>query len=692
MNILFTYFLIIIIRFLELDEILEQSKDFDEIFLMNENSFINFKKYIKYDIINNYINLKDKEKKNNYLKNNINEFNEILTIIKNKVKLTGLIKNYQDCIETLKNENKFYLIKNNNHIIKNNGIEEIRYFTYNSNNYILFKDNKKVFKIEIINEEYWILIECNLPKEINKNKFTYNFKNNTLIFENLMEIIEKEIVMNKNEENLRKYINISKYEDIKDFYLIGEDLLDKEIDKNKYELINSINNFDEIPKHFGIIEKNRENESIIEKMKKQKTIFQYKILFINEYKQKINNIYIGIINDTKYNINFYLIVEQDYSLEYIINYKSKDLMVNDIENNIIPKGIATYIYETGTDFSNTKTNKLFNKKLELIGYIANLNNKNYNLKEYSNNLETFEDSYYYIALIQCLVNIKPLKKLFLNKELLFNEKIVQDYKKVTKYFYKIMQYVWNVNNNEEEKKLCFEFLYEIQALSQINNIYDSLELLLDFLLYAMHIEQRINSEEIKINYDLNSIKNNIKEGEKSFIQKLFLFKLENQCKTCKNTNYYNFILNINMKEIIKNNSEIIDISINNILNLRKTLTCKLCTKTINDYKIEFKICPKILVICFQEINLPNLRFKINEEIDLKNNISKNNKKDNIKYKLISIIREKKRKNVILYAKSPINNLWCEYRNGKIYNKNIKFNDNQNDYNYKIPNLLIYEKA
>ena len=255
-----------------------------------------------------------------------------------------------------------------------------------------------------------------------------------------------------------------------------------------------------------------------------------------------------------------------------------------------------------------------------------------------------------------------------------------------------MQYVWNVNNNEEEKKLCFEFLYEIQALSQINNIYDSLELLLDFLLYAMHIEQRINSEEIKINYDLNSIKNNIKEGEKSFIQKLFLFKLENQCKTCKNTNYYNFILNINMKEIIKNNSEIIDISINNILNLRKTLTCKLCTKTINDYKIEFKICPKILVICFQEINLPNLRFKINEEIDLKNNISKNNKKDNIKYKLISIIREKKRKNVILYAKSPINNLWCEYRNGKIYNKNIKFNDNQNDYNYKIPNLLIYEKA
>ena len=672
------------IRYLDPDEILaydnkSKNNNIHNIILMNESSFLGLGKYIKYKLISNFVNLDEKQKKI-VSKNYIDEFNEILSIINNKIKLSELIKNYQDCLENLKHENKFYVIKSNYYIKQNSKIEEIKYFIYHSNNYILFKDNKKIFQIEKTNEDYWILIEYNRPKEIIKD--------------DLIKIIQNEITTNKTKQNLRKYVNISKYKDIKDFYLINKDLLKKIISKNNFEIFNSINNFDEIPKYFGIIEKNQANESIIKKTNLQNKIFQYKIFFIDEYKQKSNNnnLYIGIINDTKYIINFYLLIKQNYSLEYIINYKNKDMMVNDIENNIIPKGIAVYIYETGIVFSNMKTNKLFNKKFELIGYITNLKNENYNLIDYQKNLQTFEGSFYYIALIQCLVNIKSLKDLFLNRELLLKEKIIQDNKKVIKSFYEIMKYMWDYNNSQGEKEFYSEFLYEIQALSHINNIGDKLDLLIEFLLYSMHIEQTINDEKIKINYDLNSIKYNIKDDEKSFIKNLFLFKLENQCKTCKNANHYQLILNINMKETININSEIIYININTIFNKNNTILCDLCSKPINNGKIEFKICPNILLIYFQEINIPNIRFIINEEIDLSDNISMDNKDEDKKYKLTGYIGENNENNkkiIMSYYKSLISGNWLLYKNGQLNFVLTEFNSRIN--NYKFPNLLIYER-
>ena len=54
-----------------------------EIILMNENSFIEFKLYINYDLINNYINL-NSDKKNNYIEENIYEFNQIYKLFKKR--------------------------------------------------------------------------------------------------------------------------------------------------------------------------------------------------------------------------------------------------------------------------------------------------------------------------------------------------------------------------------------------------------------------------------------------------------------------------------------------------------------------------------------------------------------------------------------------------------------------------------
>ena len=647
---------------------------------MNENSFNNFKKYIKYDILNNYANLK-----HNFVKDNINEFNEIFYLIKDKVKFSELIQNYEDCTENLKKENKFFIIKNN-HIRKINKIEEIKYFTYKSNNYIFFKENKKIYEIKNINDEhwiYWILIEYNPPKEINKDE--------------LIKIFKNKIDMNKKEDNLKKYINISKYEDIKDFYLIEEDVINKIILKNNNEIFSSPN-ISKIPEHFGIIEKSQENEFTITKINIQKNLVQYKILFVDEYKKLNNsNLYIGIINTKSFNINFYLVQKQQYSLEYAINYDSKDKMVDDIENNIIPNGLAAYIYETGINFSYKKTNKLFNKELELIGYITNYNNKNEYLKKYANNLETFENSHYYTSLIQCLVNIKPLKDLFCNRELLLNEKIVQDYKKVTKSFYKIMQYLWDFNNNEKEKLLYFNLFIEIPELSKINNIYDKLDLLIVFLLYAMHVEQNINDEKIKINYNLNSLKSNIKDNQNSFIKNIFPYKSENQCKSCKNTiNQENFILYLNIKKLIQKNPNTKDINIYTLLRQEKYITCNNdnCTKRINSDKIKIITCPNILLIYFQEINVPNINFNLNEVIDIKDIIIKNNEDKKTKYKLIGLLieyNENNRKNVISYSKSPVNNIWYEYKNGKCDIKGTTFDYIEKKNNCKVPNFLIYER-
>ena len=88
-----------------------------------------------------------------------------------------------------------------------------------------------------------------------------------------------------------------------------------------------------------------------------------------------------------------------------------------------------------------------------------------------------------------------------------------------------------------------------------------------------------------------------------------------------------------------------------------------------------------------EINNPNVKVKTSSDLDLKDNISKNNKDKNAKYKLKGFIRENNNKNLILYSESPVDKNWYEYKNEKI-EKLTKFHS---DNNYKIPNLLIYEK-
>ena len=144
--------------------------------------------------------------------------------------------------------------------------------------------------------------------------------------------------------------------------------------------------------------------------------------------------------------------------------------------------------------------------------------------QHTRNLEGFQGSYYYCAVMQCLANIGFLKDIFLNRENLFNKNIIKNYKKITNLFYRIIQYMWYSKSNlDEEKGKYTDLLYQIQSLSGINNIYDRLDSLIEFLLLAIHSEQSKQNKEENINYKLNDLKNEFNKKNNSFIKKLIYF-------------------------------------------------------------------------------------------------------------------------------------------------------------------------
>ena len=380
-------------------------------------------------------------------------------------------------------------------------------------------------------------------------------------------------------------------------------------------------------------------------------------------------------------------------------------MIIDIDENIIKKDFSQYIYETGILSENNNKKKIFNYESEEIGeiYAINKNDNDTNkkkenkgkketkeikVKKKSKNLNNFKGSFYFNALMKCLVNIKYLKDCLLNKEFIYSKKIKN--KKIINDFSKIVQYMWNYKIECEPSI----FLCEIQSLSKIDDIYKNLDLLIEFLLYSMYKEEIENRD---IDYQLNSLKKGDVEINESFIHNLFFFELEYICVECNHvknkTN--NFILYYNLKDFANQKS----LNIESFIKLKKDDKCYKCNKTKKFHYI-FKNCPKILLIFFKEIEWYH-KFSINNKgIDLKNNISKDNKEKSTKYHLIGLIKDfgvlsDEEKKVVSYSVSPVDNLWYEYINIGIdnnkskNNESIKFDAIKND--SKMPNLLIYER-
>ena len=316
---------------------------------------------------------------------------------------------------------------------------------------------------------------------------TNNINNNI----NIIKIIKDKIKQNKKKETIiSKYLNIE-YKNFKDFYLINEDWINSQIKaNNNVELINPI-----YPKlentgskysyriYFGLIDKNDEIMNQLIEMNKniKNDLFIKKVFFVYGNNKFHHNLYFGILDKVFNIIYFYSIEKEVYTPKFILDYDIFSNMIYDINNYILKKGIEVYLDEIGIDFTKKAKQHLINNELEIKGsfILLNENINIYKSEMHSRNL-TSNNAKFYNGIIQCLVNIREFKAIFSNRNYLINNDIIHNNKIITIHFYKLMEYMWN-NNNNDNKDYSFSFLTEIQTLSQNFAIFEDIHSLIKYI-------------------------------------------------------------------------------------------------------------------------------------------------------------------------------------------------------------------
>ena len=534
--------------------------------------------------------------------------------------------------------------------------------------------------------------------------------NNKLIVKendiNYFKKVEEKINENKNPNYLKKYMNL-KFKDIKLFYLINEEWLNFKMNDWEPELtikpkIEKANFFYSFPINFGFLEE-KDNEELIKKLSKEdknikNELYISKIFFVNGIQNNPNsNVYFGVLKDNY--ICFYLLSSKNYYPEFLINYNNEEILSKEINTGMIPKGIENYLNEMGImDLSNKKTYPFYNFKLEKIGNLYIPKEKNIikinNSISHSKCLNYIKDSYYYNSVIQCLVNISSLKNIFVNRNYLIENKIVESHKTLTKNFYELFQSMWNYSP-ENENIVNKEFMEKILGYSFNVNICKDIKMLIEFILLSIHSEQKSNENNSKISYDLNIMKNDFNDTY-SFLNQLFSFNIKFNCDNCKDENYTKLCM---LKlDIDKINSKSIGHTIN-FISLLKTekfeFLCNNCQKKIYS-KISFSSFPIILIIVIKSKKTGKFKFDYIEQLKLQE-FFEQNIRGNLQYELIDIIKCKDRK-----ANNFDTEIYCKLSNNiNIWNKYTQTEKGQEcqtiDYLDKdkisegIPYLLIYQK-
>ena len=690
---------------LNIENITKNINDFNitEVLLINEDNLNKFKSILSFDKIKSYINKPSKEERDNYIKETIKEFENLIFILKNEniiLENISLIEYYNDYINDINNNNNKYFIfyqEKVQKILRNKKKKQndgtILYFIYKNEPYLCFYNSKKIFKLISFENNFWKLKE-------------YNDSKND---ENILGIIRDEIKKNKNKDIIiQQYLNIE-YNNFKEFYLINEGWINYQLNiDNKEFLPASIS-----PKsnkttfeyeywiYFGLIEKSC---PIIKKVididpVNEKKLIITKVFFVYGDNNCNHNLYFGIFDKNVNAIYFYLLGQEVYEPEFVLDYLDKKNMIKEIDKYILKKGIEAYLDEMGIDFTKKTKQHLINNKLEEIGSFLILN-ENINITIYKNEIYSRSlmnnDAPFYNGIIQCLVNIRPLKDIFLNRNNLYNKKIIHEKKIVTMLFYKLMNYMWNSNNNNDDKDHSFIFLTEIQTLSKKIGIFNDIHLLIEYILLSINYEQQLNyNNNLKIDYKFNEIEKSFNKYKNSFINDIFFFELESEdkckCKNnCNSTTQY--ILSYN-DEILKELEEQ-NINIETLFNLRIKIICDKCKKYLKG-RIKFKSQPKILIISIETKKRKeeyNITFNYNMELNLKKNFVNN--KVNINYKLICMMKCLENKKVLTaYCKSSTKeDIWYAYKESKEQQiiEEIKLSDEITTYK-RIPYLLIYQK-
>ena len=696
-----------------------ENQEIERIVLINEKYLKDIKSYIKYDLINNYLNLNEKEK-NDILENNLEEFIYIIKLLKqeeNSPPEFSLIQSYNEIKNDTIDVNKYFLLYNE----KFQDIYEkakdifIYFFKYYSELYIFLEKEKKIFQL--------------LPDKKFEENNLYILKEYKMNKIELLKNIDLEMDKNKyiNDVDIDKFLN----RNIIEYYLINNNWIKEKIndeDKFKKNKRNSYNyqlkkeninpkitqtyfDYMKYPVEFGFIDK-ESNEPIIKDlsiMDKEiilENLLVSKIFFVNwqnnipdiQKRDYPNKIYIGILDNTNNIIYFYNLNKRKYyfEFEFLLQFNDEEIINKEIENYIMKKGIGKYLNDIRVDFSKINESfDLINDDLKNVGMFINFCKKNKIDIWYPNNmknLQYIEYSYFFIGVLLCLVNLESFQILFDRDELI---NFIDEDSIFTKYlFYIVEDLLWISNDKDKNNNLYMNFINEIKKSSDSKDIFRDIKQLIELILLKLHNEhkfdenkQRIKNIETKLEEKYENEEemiSNFYSINDSGIQDLFFFDLVSESKFLDENKFKYYVtctMEFDIDQIKKK-----FINIYNILDCMNENSYSNSSESIKIRK--FIIIPKHLIIIIKRKENNDCQFNFNEsfQIDIKKYIEKKDKDENInitEYELVSIIKDY----LTTICKSTKDNLWYIYEGKKESNYNKVFDFKEMSF---MPYLLIYK--
>ena len=595
--------------------------------------------------------------------------------------------------------NNNYIISDENYINKNNN--DIIY-NYNNNYYINYEENG--LKPNIIPNYIYITNNETPQYYYNKEKEIDYINNNNININEYPRDSNENININNN--NI--YIN---NQNIIQEEKKSDNLLDYK-DENEIKEKDEQNNYIEI-------ENQEEKEKEEEKIKYQNTESQ------NQIDQEQNIFYINDLNNKE------TLLKQEKEKE---KEKSKD----ESNINLDTESQNQIDQEKAIFYINYKNNQRTNPELKDIDISSNLSksvNNNINNTQEKEKEEKIPEEFdiqkikqfptlgldnesgnnsYINSTLQCLINTTPLVQYFLQGKNISNIPEVNDDIKDIKLlpsFLQILKKLWTNENPNLASINPEAFITKLKSISSAFNKNEENDIgeLIIFLLEQIYSEAKENNE----------------NNNASFIYDIFFGgkkELTTECLTCINNNrekkfveekdlyYLMFRLN-NVYDFVISNK----IKENNIINIYDCLNYYESPKIIEQNGKECDLCGNkdaflitskikkcqnnLLVLLNQNFNSEekkeNIKFELNEIIDMKNFIKENENKEKILYGLYAIIclsisfEENKNKiHHVAFCKSPVDGKWYKYDDNIV--ETVTELENEVD-KFGMPVALFYQK-
>ena len=595
--------------------------------------------------------------------------------------------------------NNNYIISDENYINKNNN--DIIY-NYNNNYYINYEENG--LKPNIIPNYIYITNNETPQYYYNKEKEIDYINNNNININEYPRDSNENININNNNIYINNQ-NIIKEEKESD------NLLDYK-DENEIKEKDEQNNYIEI-------ENQEEKEKEEEKIKYQNTESQ------NQIDQEQNIFYINDLNNKE------TLLKQEKEKE---KEKSKD----ESNINLDTESQNQIDQEKAIFYINYKNNQRTNPELKDIDISSNLSksvNNNINNTQEKEKEEKIPEEFdiqkikqfptlgldnesgnnsYINSTLQCLINTTPLVQYFLQGKNISNIPEVNDDIKDIKLlpsFLQILKKLWTNENPNLASINPEAFITKLKSISSAFNKNEENDIgeLIIFLLEQIYSEAKENNE----------------NNNASFIYDIFFGgkkELTTECLTCINNNrekkfveekdlyYLMFRLN-NVYDFVISNK----IKENNIINIYDCLNYYESPKIIEQNGKECDLCGNkdaflitskikkcqnnLLVLLNQNFNSEekkeNIKFELNEIIDMKNFIKENENKEKILYGLYAIIclsisfEENKNKiHHVAFCKSPVDGKWYKYDDNIV--ETVTELENEVD-KFGMPVALFYQK-